>query len=217
MLSQSIQKNSLVLAIFALVTSLLLASTYLGTKDSISEAERRAAQKTLQEIYGAESHDNDLLADVLPVPEPYLSTLGLKSSADIHVVRQSGDLVGFIIPATAPDGYSGDIRLLVGVNVDGTIAGARVLTHNETPGLGDKVDTKKSDWILDFDGKSLNNPKEELWKVKKDKGYFDQFTGATITPRAVVNRVYKTLIFYREHRAELIKSAQTRTRGESHE
>lgn len=210
MLTKSMQKNSLVLAIFALVTSLLLASTYLGTKDSISEAERRAAQKILQEIYSENQHDNDLLEDVLPVPEAYLVTLGLKSPANIHVVRNNGEITGFIIPATAPDGYSGDIRLLAGVNVEGSLAGVRVLAHNETPGLGDKVDTKKSDWILEFDGKSLNNPKEELWTVKKDKGYFDQFTGATITPRAVVSRVYKTLIFYREHSKELIKSAQSR-------
>lgn len=217
MLTQSIGKNSLVLAIFALITSLLLASTYLGTKDNINAAERRAAQKILREIYPEESHDNDLLADVLPVPEAYLATLGLKSATDIHVVRKGGDITGFIIPATAPDGYSGDIRLLAGVNLDGSLAGIRVLAHNETPGLGDKVDTKKSDWIFEFDGKSLNNPQEEQWKVKKDKGYFDQFTGATITPRAVVSRVYKTLIFYREHRKELIKSAQKRTAGETNE
>ena len=207
MLSQSIGNNALVLAIFALVTALLLAGTYTGTKDTIADAERYAAQKNLLEIYPEDSHDNDVLEDTLPIPQPYLNTLGLRSDNDIHVVRQGETVTGFIIPATAPDGYSGDIRLLIGIQRDGTVAGVRVLAHNETPGLGDKVDTRISDWILSFDGKSLGQPAREQWKVKKDGGDFDQFTGATITPRAVVSRVLNTLIFYREHKDELLKAA----------
>lgn len=213
MLSQSIRKNSLVLALFAMAASLLLASTYMMTKDAIDNAEREAAQKILQELYPQDSHDNDLLKDVLPIPDAYLGTLGLKFSAAIHVVKKRGDIVGFIIPATAPDGYSGDIRLLAGINVDGTIAGVRVLAHNETPGLGDKLELRKSPWILSFDGKSLDNPAPDAWKVKKDQGYFDQFTGATITPRAVVSKVYSTLIFYREHSEELLKSSNPSAPG----
>jgi H+/Na+-translocating ferredoxin:NAD+ oxidoreductase subunit G len=212
-IADSIKKNSLVLALFALATSVLLASTYLVTKDTIAEAERHAAQRILLEIYPESSHDNDLLMDIVPIPEAYLSTLGLKKGADIYVAKMNGQTTGFIIPATAPDGYSGDIRLLVGVNRDGTVAGVRALGHNETPGLGDKIELQKSLWILDFNGKSLDNPERENWKVKKDKGYFDQFTGATITPRAVVDRVLKTLIFYREHRSELLKAAQKSTTG----
>jgi electron transport complex protein RnfG len=206
MLKQSIRNNSLVLGLFALVTSVLLASTYLGTKTTIEDAERRAAQKILLELYPASSHDNDLLKDVLPIPEAYLSTLGLKTAANIHVVKKEEKIIGFIIPAIAPDGYSGDIRLLIGINVDGTIAGVRVVSHNETPGLGDKVDLRKDNWILSFNGKNLTNPDRDAWAVKKDNGYFDQFTGATITPRAVVSRVLKTLIFYKEHSGELLKA-----------
>jgi len=207
MLTRSIGTNSIVLALFAMVTSLLLASTYLGTKDTIAQAERQAAQRILQELYPDHSHDNDLLEDVLPIPEAYRSILGLKAPADIHVVKLQNKVIGFIIPAVAPDGYSGDIRLMVAINVNGTVAGVRVLSHNETPGLGDKIDVRKHPWILSFDGKSLNNPQTEQWKVKKDDGYFDQFAGATITPRAVIKRVHKTLIFYQEHRKELLKSA----------
>lgn len=201
------RNNAIVLALFAMVTALLLASTYTGTRETIAEAERHAAAKTLLEIYPLETHDNDLLEDVVPIPSAYLSTLGLKKASNIYVARKQGAITGFIIPATAPDGYSGDIRLLVGINTDGTIAGVRAVAHNETPGLGDKVDLRKSQWILSFDGKSLGNPDRDHWKVKKDKGDFDQFTGATITPRAVVGQVLKTLIFYQEHREELLKSA----------
>ena len=110
-----------------------------------------------------------------------------------------------IIPATAHDGYTGDIDLIVGVNVDGTIAGVRVLNHRETPGLGDKVDLRKSDWVLDFSGRSLSDPTANLWAVKKDKGVFDQFTGATITPRAVVAVILRTLQFAANNRTELFQ------------
>lgn len=213
MLTKSISKNTLVLSLFAMAASLLLASTYLGTRDTIARSEREAAQKILQELYPAHTHDNDLLADTIAIPEAYLATLGLKQAATMNVVKKEGGIVGFIIPATAPDGYSGDIRLLVGINVDGTIAGVRALAHNETPGLGDKVELRKSPWILSFNGKSLGNPGQEQWGVKKDDGHFDQFTGATITPRAVVSRVLKTLIFYKEHGPELLDSAKPATTG----
>lgn len=207
MLTRSIGFNSLVLGIFALVTALLLASTYLGTRDTISAAEREAAQKTLLEIFPAQLHDNNLLDDTLPIPAPYLKTLGLKKPADIHVVRRGGQVTGFIIPAVAPDGYSGDISMIVGIGVDGKIAAVRVTAHRETPGLGDKVELRKHPWILSFNNLSLDSPPREQWAVKKDDGIFDQFTGATITPRAVVHKVRDTLQFYREHRDELLKQA----------
>jgi electron transport complex protein RnfG len=106
--------------------------------------------------------------------------------------------------ATAPEGYGGAIELLVGVNANGEITGVRVVPpHNETPGLGDKIETKKSDWIYSFDGKSLTNPKPEGWAVKKDGGDFDSFTGATITPRAVVDAVYNALAWYQANRSTL--------------
>ena len=98
--------------------------------------------------------------------------------------------------------------MLVGINVDGTIAGVRVISHNETPGLGDKIDLKKNDWILDFNGKSLENPKPKYWKVKKDKGSFDQLTGATITPRAVVTQVLRTLQYFEKDKVRLLEEAK---------
>lgn len=207
MFGWSIGKNSLLLGAFALVTAGVLAGTYQLTRDKIAEAERAAAAAALLEIVPKDEHDNDLLSDTVMVPQTALDQLGLDRPEAIHLARQDGEVTAAIIPAVAPDGYSGDIRMIVGVNRDGSIAGVRVLTHNETPGLGDKVDLKKSDWILDFTGHSLGNPPREDWTVKKDGGYFDQFTGATITPRAVVKQVRGVLTFVEEHRNLLFSQA----------
>lgn len=203
MLGSSIGKNSLLLAAFALVTAGVLASTYQLTRDKIADAERLAAQRALFEIVPRQSHTNDLLQDTIAVPPEAWEQLGLKSGGEIHLARNEGEVIAAIIPAVAPDGYSGAIRMLVGVKRDGSVAGVRVLSHNETPGLGDKLELKKSDWILTFAGKSLGQPPEEDWQVKKDGGVFDQFTGATITPRAVVNQVRRALEFVEEYRGLL--------------
>lgn len=203
MLATSISKNSLLLGAFALVTAGILAGTQQGTKERIAVEERKAAQKALLEIVPLERHTNDILMDTVAVPHEHWETLGLKSGGEVNIARDQGMPVAAIIPAVAPDGYSGDIRLIVGVNIDGTLAGVRILSHTETPGLGDKVDLKKSDWVLGFNGRSLANPAIDDWKVKKDGGEFDQFTGATITPRAVVKRVKNTLMFFQQARATL--------------
>ena len=199
----SITKNGVLLFLFALVTAGLLETTYEGTKDTIAAAERRAAEKALLEIVPAERIDNDLLLDTLPIPKAAWQQLGLISGGDLHIARKTNDIVAVIVPAVAPDGYSGAIKMIVGVNQDGSLAGVRVLTHSETPGLGDKVDLKKSQWILSFNDKSLTNPTPDNWAVKKDGGEFDQFTGATITPRAVVQQVRKVLEFVESRRDEL--------------
>lgn len=216
MLGSSIGKNSLLLAAFAMVTAGVLAGTYQLTRSQIAESERAAAQQALFEIVPRERHTNNLLEDTLPLPPEAGDQLGLEVG-NIHLARQNGEVVAAIVPAVAPDGYSGAIRMLVGVNQDGSISGVRVLTHNETPGLGDKVDLKKSDWILGFAGKSLGQPPADRWKVKKDGGDFDQFTGATITPRAVVNQVRRVLEFVRNHRAVLFPSSVEDTQQESPE
>lgn len=214
MLGTSISKNSLLLATFALLAAGGLALTNEGTKERIQQAERAAQQKALFEIVPRSRHDNDLLLDTMPIPQDYWATLGLKSGGNIHIARQQGEVVAMIIPAVAPDGYSGDIRMIVGVNRDGSIAGVRILTHNETPGLGDKVDLKKSDWILSFDGKSLLTPAATAWAVRKDGGEFDQFTGATITPRAVVNQVRRVLEFIEARGEKIALDAQSSTAAE---
>ena len=194
MLGQSITRNSLLLALFAVCTTALIASTYLLTKDDIAKQKRMAEEKALLQIIPRSMHDNSMLDDTILVG-PGDPGLGLNEEKHIYVARQNGEVVAAIIPVIAPDGYSGEIELIVGVNADGTIAGVRALAQKETPGLGDKVDIKKSDWVLGFVGRSLGNPALDGWAVKKDKGVFDQFTGATITPRAVVAATLRALQF----------------------
>ncbi len=195
-MKESISRNSLLLGLFALVTAGLLAGTNESTKDRIQAAERKAAQKALLEIVPLERHSNDLLLDTVKIPAEYWESLGLDLGGEINIARAEGEAVAAIIPAVAPDGYSGKIKLIVGINLDGSVAGVRVLSHNETPGLGDKIDLKKGPWILSFNGKSLADPGPDAWQVKKDGGQFDQLTGATITPRAVVNQVRRTLEYF---------------------
>ncbi len=200
MLGQSISKNSLSLAAFALLTALLVAVVYQVTLEPISEAKLRAAQAALAEIIPPEQHDNDLFNDTAPIPEDYREFLGLTDPADLekamHIARQSGDGIAVIIPTVANDGYSGDIKMIMGINKDGTIAGLRVTDHNETPGLGDYVDVKKSNWILSFNGKDLFSDFDKKIQLDQNGEEFDQLTGATITRKAVIRQVRKTLSFY---------------------
>ena len=202
MLGQSITRNSMLLAVFAVCTTVLISGTYLLTKDRIALEKRRAEERALLEIVPRDRHDNSMLDDVIPVG-PATAGLKLADEKRIYLAKQDGAVVTAIIPATAPDGYTGEIDLVVGVNADGSIAGVRVLSHRETPGLGDKVDLKKSDWVLGFDGRSLDNPGPAGWAVKKDKGVFDQFTGATITPRAVVAATLRVLQYAEANRQRL--------------
>ena len=203
MMKGSISRNSILLGLFAVLTTNIIAGTYLGTRERIAEEQRKAAEKALLEIVPLHRHNNAMLDDTVAVGAE-TSLLGLRKDADIYVARQDGVPVAIILPAIARDGYSGDIQLIIGVNIDGTVAGVRALAHRETPGLGDKVDLKKSPWILGFNGRSLTDPLPEKWTVKKDRGVFDQFTGATITPRAVAAAVKRALDYYAEHRNELL-------------
>lgn len=206
MLGKSISKNSLILTAFALATAGALALTNLGTQDRIANAERAAQQRALYEIIPRDQHDNDLLTDTIPVPQSAWEMLGADGNSKIHRARHNGEISALIIPAVAHDGYSGDISMIVGVKRDGSIAGVRILLHKETPGLGDKIELKKNQWILNFNGKNLQVPVTEEWKVKKDGGVFDQFAGATITPRAVVGQIKRVLEFVASHQETLFAS-----------
>jgi len=204
----SIRHNAIGLSLFALVTAGAIAVTQVATADRIAHNIRLAQAKALNEIVPANQYDNDLLTDSLPVDSRFNQQLlgPLPDDAVIYRARQQGQIHTVILPAVAPDGYTMEIGLLVGITADGQIAGVRVTSHRETPGLGDKVDLKKSDWVLNFNGKSLNNPDAEQWAVKRDGGDFDQFTGATITPRAVVKAVKHALKFFELHKAVLLDS-----------
>lgn len=190
----AITRNAVLLGGFAALTTALIAGTYRGTREDIIKAERAAEARQLLEIFPPKSHDNDLIEDNFPLA-PGTSLLKTRTPRSGYRVRNDGEVTGIILPATARDGYSGDIRLLVGIDANGSIAGVRVVAHRETPGLGDGIDLQKSDWILTFNGRSLTNPTEAGWAVTKDGGVFDQFTGATVTPRAVVNAVRDALVY----------------------
>lgn len=212
MLGGAISRNSLLLALFAVLTTAVIAGTWLGTRERIAEARRAAEQKALFEIVPPARHDNDLLEDIVPVG-PADSLLRLREDKKIYLARQEGEVVAVILPVNAPDGYSGNIELIVGINRDGTVAGVRALQHRETPGLGDKVDRKKSDWILGFEQRSLEDPEPQRWAVRKDGGVFDAFTGATITPRAVVAAVKRGLEYFEANRARLLEENREQHSG----
>ena len=206
MIAESMGKNAGLLAAFALVTTAIVAGTFLGTKGKIADNIRKAEEKALLEIVTRQQHDNEMLEASFLVDDT--EQLGLREAKKAYVARQDGKAVAVILPATAREGYTGDIDMIVGVFSDGSLAGVRVIAHKETPGLGDKVDINKSPWVTSFAGKSLRDPKPELWKVKKDRGVFDQFTGATITPRAVVKTVRQTLEYFEANQIDLLKGQQ---------
>lgn len=195
----------MVLAFFAAITSLAIGWTYLSTQSEIELAERRAEARQLMEIFPEDTHDNELVDDTF-VLKAETSLLGLRQERQGYRVRQGERVVGVILPATARDGYSGDIRTLVGVRSDGSVAGVRVVAHKETPGLGDKVDLRKSPWILGFNDRSLDNPALSQWSVSKDGGAFDQFTGATVTPRAVILATRRALEYAELNQATLFET-----------
>jgi len=171
----------------------LLALVHDATRDRVAASERAHRAAAFDRVLGKASYDNDLLADRIEVRDPEL--LGTDASLPVYRARLAGRPVAAVLETVAPDGYSGSIRLLVGVTPDGRLLGVRVLQHQETPGLGDAIEERRSDWIRSFDGRSLGRPPTGRWKVRKDGGDFDQLTGATVTPRAVVTAVRNTLLF----------------------
>ena len=203
MLDHPIARSTFILWVFALVGTTLVAVTQVMSKERIADNERRALLSQLNELVPEGSYDNDLFSDIVSVAVD--EKLGNETAVSAYRARKDGRPMAVILPVTAPDGYSGRIRLLVGIRHDGTLLGVLVVSHKETPGLGDGIELARSPWILSFNGLSKNNPAAEKWKVKRDGGDFDQFTGATITPRAIVKAVYKSLLYFETARDELFK------------
>jgi len=193
------------LALFAIIAGALVALTFQTTKTQISENERMALLKTLNSLVPTKEYNNDLHADQLSLDVESLNYR--KKPITIFRARLNNQPVAAIFSVVAPDGYSGAINLLIAINYDKTLSGIRVVSHKETPGLGDAIDIEKSDWIKIFHLKSLTNPIEKNWRVKKDGGYFDQLTGATITPRAIVKIAKLTLQYFSENREKIFTSS----------
>lgn len=198
----SIRKNSIGLGIFAIVTAGLIAVTQQVTKERIEKNILHAQQAAFSEILPHQYYDNDLYASQVQLAADPL--LGSKDMSFAYIGRVNGEFSGIIFESIAPGGYNGSMSLLVAINRDGVVTGSRVIRHQETPGLGDKIDMKKSDWMRSFENISFTNLEKKHWKVKRDNGHFDQFTGATITPRAIVKSVKNTLEYYQLHKADLV-------------
>ena len=199
---EAVRKNALSLGLFALLTVGLVSFTWLATKDRIADQVRASEERALHEVLPEDRFDNSLLDTTIPLPDTKL--LGpVGENARGWVAFQNGEPSAVILPVVAPDGYNGRIQLLVSIDSQGVLTGVRAVSHKETPGLGDGIDTRVSNWVLAFTGKSLLNPDHRGWAVKKDGGDFDQFTGATITPRAVVGAVHRSLAYFDAHKTTL--------------
>ena len=199
-------KNALrtgtILLVFALVATAMLAFTHARTEPTITRSQQAEKLALINQVLPAALYDNDLLASQQVVAPDEL--LGTRLPSAMWIARRGGAVSAVVLEAVAPDGYGGDIALVIGIGVDGTVTGVRVTTHRETPGLGDYIVRSKSPWIEQFVGKSLTDPEAKYWKVAKDGGRFDARAGATITPRAVVKAVRNALDYFARHRATLL-------------
>ena len=189
------------ISLIAVTAAVLVTGSHEISRERIEENRRERLLRTLHEVLDPASHDNELTSSRRSVLD--LELLGSAEPVDVFIATQSGRPVAALFSSIAPRGYNGPIRLLVGVTAEGTVSGVRVTDHNETPGLGDAVDIGKSDWVLGFEGASLTSPPPANWAVEQDNGSFDALTGATVTPRAVVDGVRRTLLYFERNKQEL--------------
>jgi len=192
-------KHAVILGAFCLSFGIILALTEVITIDDIQQRAIDDTQTSLMQVIPAEIHDNNPATDTILVK----SDEG--QEVKVYQAKRGGQVTGVAYEIHG-SGYAGDIKLILGVDAEGRVLGVRALAHKETPGLGDKIAPAKSDWILRFNGLSLGNPPVDKWKVKKDGGQFDQFAGATITPRGVVGAIKRGLDFFAAHKAELLRA-----------
>ena len=191
-----------VLAGFSLLAAFLLGVADISTRGAIALRLEEDLKANLEQVIPADYYDNDLLLSVKTISSAQ-ANLGANETV-VYLAKKQNFINAVCFKFVAPDGYAGPITLIMGIDRNGEILGVRVISHTETPGLGDKIEVKKSKWILNFNGKSLDNVRFEEWAVKKDGGQFDQFTGATITPRKVVQAIKRGLDFYQANQAILL-------------
>lgn len=194
-------KTALTMIAFAFVGTALLAYVFSITRAPIEASEKEARLALFKQILPESSYDNELLNDKIDIAPN--EELGNRLPTVANVAKKNGKTAGVILEALAHDGYSGDIKLLIAIRSDGSISGVRVLAHKETPGLGDYIDVAHGNWIKLFDNESVNKTPVDKWRVKKDGGKFDYMVGATITPRAVVKAVLKSLQFFEKNKQTL--------------
>jgi len=197
-------RSGILLGLIALLGTALLAGVNALTHERILEQEKRRMLQQLNAVMPVASYNNDLLEDRIEIRDE--TFFHHPATVTVYRARMDDQPVAVLMLVTAADGYNGDIRLLVAVDNTGAVLGVRVVSHRETPGLGDPIEIEKSNWILGFTNKSLLDPDSNGWAVKRDGGEFDQFTGATITPRAVVKTVHNTLLYFKANQKSLFES-----------
>lgn len=197
----AVSKNTKILALFAIACTLAVSIVSELTQDRIKKQEQQQLLNTLHTIIEPSRYDNDIANDCIIINNPALGSIKDNTA---YVARKSGQVTAVAITSSAPQGYGGAIDFIMAVNNDNSVSGVRILKHQETPGLGDKIEVRKSDWINSFTDKRLLSEDDKRWLVRKDGGMFDQFTGATITPRAVVKAVKSTLSYFTHNKAALL-------------
>lgn len=208
-IARSTMQTAINLVFFAVLGTAILASTFFMTHDAIVKSEEAEKLKLITQIVPPTLFDNDIIQDTLTIATDPL--LGNDDSTLAYRARLKGEPSAVVLEAIAPDGYSGKINLILAVRANGELAGVRVVSHKETPGLGDYIELPKNPWIKGFDGKSREVYKDTDWKVKKDGGQFDYMAGATITPRAVVKAVNKALQYFAANRDKLFAANEPST------
>jgi Na+-translocating ferredoxin:NAD+ oxidoreductase subunit G len=195
----------LLVGIVAAGAALIVSASHEFSKERIAANQRARLIESLNSVLDPSLRHHDLSTIRLSATDREL--LGDDDPIDVFIAIENMDPVAAIFASVAPDGYNAAIRLLIGVSPDGVVTGVRVVAHRETPGLGDRIQVEKSDWILQFDRTTLESPPREAWLVEKDEGQFDSLTGATVTSRAVVKGVKNTLLYFEQHRDELFMAA----------
>lgn len=195
---KTILKTISIISLLGLIFAISLSITFEKSNPIIEQNKIEFKTKLLNEVLDGLDYDNDLIGTYTRIKPNEL--LKNKTEKYAYLAKKNNILQAVLIESIAPDGYSGEINILTAIRSDGEIIGTRIIDHKETPGLGDYIDQKKSSWISNFNGMSLNNRTDPDWRVKKDQGTFDYKAGATITPRAVIKSVKNTLLFYKKNR-----------------
>lgn len=196
-----VAKSGVTLAAIAAICAALVATTYRVTVDRIAANELAWLERSLQPALGDVKYDGSITASKLVLEPPH--ELPGYEAAVIYRAYSGGAPAAALFAVTAPGGYAGPIRVLVGIDVVGSVTGVRILEHRETPGLGDGIESARSDWVYQFDGRSLGDPPAGGWELRVDGGEFDQLTGASVTPRAVIKAIRETLLYFDAHQAEI--------------
>jgi electron transport complex protein RnfG len=202
-----VAKGGMTLAAIAAICASLVAVTYQLTTERIAANERAWLETSLQPALGDVQYDGSITESKVILEPPH--DLPGSDPAIIYRAWSGGAPAAALFAVTARDGYAGPIRILVGIRAGGSITGVRILEHRETPGLGDGIDTARSDWVYQFDGRSLGDPPLAAWRLRADGGRFDQLTGASVTPRAVVRAIRETLLYFDAHQAEIFDMPAT--------